>query len=393
MVLCDKYQEPLPNSEYKILIVEDSEFVNNAIFKTLSDMGYQCEQAFDYEVALFKLQYNEYDYVILDLNLPDAYGNELVRNVQNTTKAKIIILTAETDIQSREILFKNGILDYLVKDKYFNNSILSIDQIIHSIERNVISTILVIDDSRVLRKHIELILKVRDYNVVEAENAEEALLTLNTQAINLIILDMELPDKHGLDVIRELKADPMLRTIPIFVVSGSNNPETVRDCLKLGATNYIKKPFNVEEFILKIDIEINTERNARDILCNQKLLNEYKDAVDRSNIVSKADLKGNITYVNDKFCEISGYKEEELIGQPHNIVHHEDMSSETFADMWKTIKDKKPWHGVVKNKTKNGKDYYVDTVINPIIDYDGNLVEYISLRTDVTEIELMKKNL
>ena len=393
MLKCDVDQEQIKNSQYRILIVEDSEFVNHAINNILSEIGYSCEQAFDYALASHKLENSEYDFIILDLNLPDAYGDELVKNVQRLSKAKIIVLTAETDTQSRENLFKNGILDYLVKDEYFNNSITAVHQIIQSIAKNYDTNILVIDDSKLVRKHIESILKVRNYKVTEAENAQEGIDLLKNDHINTIVLDMELPDKHGLDVIREIKAMHEFNHIPIIVVSAKHDPEVVRSCLKLGASNYINKPFNVEEFVLKVDIAVASERKDREILCKQQILNEYKDAVDRSNIVSKTDLKGNITYVNDKFCELSGYTEEELIGKPHSIVRHEDMKPEVFEDMWSSIKDKKPWHGIVKNKTKSGDFYYVDTVISPIVDYEGNIIEYIGVRTDVTEIEMMKSYL
>ena len=393
MHFCDREFVLLENSAYKILIIEDSEFINNTINKTLVEKGYVCEQAFNYEVASDKLKNDNYDFIILDLNLPDAYGEELVGDVQQLTKAKIIILTAETDTQTRENLFKSGVLDYLVKDKYFNNSIIAIDQVIQSIVKNYISNILVIDDSKLIRKHIEKILKVRNYNVLEAETATEGLELLKSKPVNLIVLDMELPDKHGLDVIREIKDIPEYCPLPIIVVSGSSDPEIVRSCLKLGASNFIKKPFNIEEFILKVDLSIESNRKDRDILCRQQLLNEYKDAVDRSTIVSKTDLKGNITYVNDKFCELSGYTEKELIGKAHNVIRNKDMPKEAFEDMWKTIQEKKAWHGVVKNRAKNGETYFVDTVISPIVDYDGNIVEYIGIRTDITEIEMMKEHL
>ncbi|MBU0631645.1 PAS domain S-box protein [bacterium] len=129
------------------------------------------------------------------------------------------------------------------------------------------------------------------------------------------------------------------------------------------------------------------------ITCSQKILNEYKEAVDISSIVSKTDVQGIITYVNDKFCEISGYLKDELIGKSHNIVRHPDMPSHTFKEMWETIQNKKSWTGKVKNKKKNGEAYYVNTVINPIVDCDGNIIEYIGIRTDVTELEIIKQQL
>ena len=85
---------------------------------------------------------------------------------------------------------------------------------------------------------------------------------------------------------------------------------------------------------------------------NFRLLNEYKKAVDESNIVSKTNPKGIITYVNKQFCMISGYREDELIGKSHNIVRHPDMPRSAFKEMWETIKEKRTWKGVVKNLKK-----------------------------------------
>lgn len=124
-----------------------------------------------------------------------------------------------------------------------------------------------------------------------------------------------------------------------------------------------------------------------------RLLQEYKEAVDRSAIVSKTDARGVITFVNQKFCDISGYSEDELVGQPHNIIRHPDMPAAVFSEMWETISGKKAWSGIVKNRTKSGGAYYVDTVINPIIDCRGNIVEYIGIRHDITVIETAKSNL
>lgn len=126
---------------------------------------------------------------------------------------------------------------------------------------------------------------------------------------------------------------------------------------------------------------------------NSNLLAEYKKAVDLSNIVSKTNPKGVITYVNDKFCEISGYSREELIGKPHNIIRHPEMSREAFKNLWDTIKSKQSWSGVVTNMKKDGGTYIVDTTVIPILDVDGDIVEYIAIRHDITELEQTKQQL
>ncbi len=129
------------------------------------------------------------------------------------------------------------------------------------------------------------------------------------------------------------------------------------------------------------------------ILRSISLLNQYKDAVDRSSIVSKTDKSGRITYANDKFCAISGYAREELLGKPHNIVRHPGMPKSAFREMWTTILDKKPWFGIVKNRTKNGDFYIVEVTINPILNHKGEIEEFIAIRNNITDVIQLHEDL
>src|SRR5574343_331235 len=97
-------------------------------------------------------------------------------------------------------------------------------------------------------------------------------------------------------------------------------------------------------------------------------------------IVSTTDLKGRITFVNREFIAISGFKESELIGEPHNIVRHPDMPAEAFGDLWNTLKSGRPWTGLVKNRCKNGDYYWVEANATPLYK-DGAVVGYMSVRT------------
>ena len=141
----------------------------------------------------------------------------------------------------------------------------------------------------------------------------------------------------------------------------------------------------------KIVEYIGLRQDITDLIRTTKLADDYKRAVDSSNIVSITDTKGVIKYVNEKFCEITGYSKEELIGQPHNIVRHPDMPKEAFANLWKTIQAKKIWQGVVKNRKKDGDYYTVDATILPITDEDDNIIEYIGLRHDLTDFMKQKE--
>lgn len=109
-------------------------------------------------------------------------------------------------------------------------------------------------------------------------------------------------------------------------------------------------------------------------------------AVENAFVVSKTDLQGNITYVNDLFCALTGFAREELIGQPHSIVRDPAVPKEIYKDMWDTIKAGKNWTGIVPNRGKGGVLYVVDTSVQPIKNEAGEIVEYISVRRVINDL-------
>jgi PAS domain S-box-containing protein len=121
-------------------------------------------------------------------------------------------------------------------------------------------------------------------------------------------------------------------------------------------------------------------------------LAQYKNAIEQSNIVSKTDINGIITFANDEFCKIFEYSREELIGKNHNIVRHPDVPKEVFKSLWDTILAKKTYKSMVKNLSKYGKTLYVNTTVIPILNKNGDIEEFIAIRYDVTKsIELARQ--
>jgi len=113
---------------------------------------------------------------------------------------------------------------------------------------------------------------------------------------------------------------------------------------------------------------------------NLPVTNVEYPITDETLIVSKTDLKGKLTYFNDQFVAASGFAEQELMGQPHNIIRHPDMPPEAFANLWDTLKAGKPWAGAVKNRRKNGDFYWVLASATPIWE-GGQVTGYMSIRS------------
>ena len=158
------------------------------------------------------------------------------------------------------------------------------------------------------------------------------------------------------------------------------NLENVND--KTGSSATVVTPELIQKSIPKTVLE----KLPAEVQYKLKELDLKNQVLNRSCLISMTEKKGYITFVNDKFCEISGFEKEELIGQNHNMVRHPDMPKSLFKELWSTIGKGKIFVGNIKNRCKDGSHYWVDAYIAPILDSTGKPEAYIGIRYDITDL-------
>ena len=219
--------------------------------------------------------------------------------------------------------------------------------------------------------------------------AEDFLKALNERSWNVILCDYNMPQFTALDALKILRDSG--NDIPIIVVSGSISEEEAVRCIKAGAHDYL-----IKDRLVKLAHTVKREMNEavarvehhRQEALNQELykeLDNFRSALNISSLVSVTDVDGRIISVNELFISVSGYEEKELLAMNHRIVNSGYHSKEFWEEFWQTISNGKVWHGDIKNRAKNGSEYWVDTTIYPITRNDGTIYRFMSILHVATE--------
>lgn len=183
-------------------------------------------------------------------------------------------------------------------------------------------------------------------------------------------------EPHGHYNIPIMEGEHLLGVLVLYLPAGEARDEEKIDFLTHCAT----------VLALSIDLRRKEQQLAR---ANRELAFQ-KRALDQHAIVSITDVQGNITYANDKFCEISGYSQEELFGQNHRILKSGLHPDSYYEEIWRTITGGQTWHGLICNRAKQGQLYWVEATIVPFLNEAGKPFQYVSIRTDVSERKQME---
>ena len=252
--------------------------------------------------------------------------------------------------------------------------------------------LLYVEDNDDARKSMCRILEDFFSNIVIAKDGQDGLNKFSQNSIDIIITDINMPLLNGLEMIEKIRE--MDENIPILILSAHNESNYFIESIRLGVDGYLLKPIDMLQFQTTLFKVVSKQEIISEAKKNDLFLKQYREITDKSSIITIIDTNNIITYVNDAFCEVSQYSKDELIGKNYYSTLKYQQSDEIEQEIWNTIKIKKEiWQGVLKYVSRYGNTYYFKKTIKPILDIDDNIIEYIALRDDVTEIMNPKKQL
>lgn len=180
--------------------------------------------------------------------------------------------------------------------------------------------------------------------------------------------------------------------IPLILNIEELEKAEILKTIKYNVSGCYNKDLNKDVLLKKLHICVQNHKKHKFIVAQNKELEKIIELFNNVALVSKTNPQGIITYVNDMFCETTGYSKEEVIGKPQNIVRHPHTPKEIFKNMWDTIQKGISWQGSLKNLTKNNTPYFVKATILPILDNENNIIEYASIRFLTTHEEALKRD-
>ena len=254
--------------------------------------------------------------------------------------------------------------------------------------------ILFIESNSEDKEHFSNILYKFFNNVIVCSTGKEAIDSFLEKReeyfVDIIICDKTLDDITGIEVLKKIRE--IDSEIPFIITSPKIEADDLLIAIKYKATDYLSKPVNGKDMIFCIERVCHNKYHERLKLLMQEDLEELRAVVNEVALVSKTDLEGNITFVNSYFSEVTGYSQDEIIGQNCLILKDENTSALIYKDLLEKVKNGIIWEGKLKKISKTKEEYYIYLTVLPIYDKkNSNITEFMWISFLTTDVELEEK--
>ncbi len=248
--------------------------------------------------------------------------------------------------------------------------------------------ILAIDDDKALLDYYETVLCRAGMEVKILSDPMKTIQALNEFRPDVILLDVYMPDCSGPELAEVIRQDDAWSLTPIIFLSAESDLSRQLSAMNQGGDDFLVKPIQASHLEAAVTARAKRSRwttRLRDDLQQTKRDNEFQlVTLNQHAIVCTTNPEGKITYVNDKFCVVSGYSREELLGKNTNIVNSGVHSKAFYQQLWETIIQGKVWQGTLCNISSKANKYWVNCTIVPFVDETGKPYKYVATQTDIT---------
>ncbi len=243
---------------------------------------------------------------------------------------------------------------------------------------------LYVEDDDNIRNELASLLGNFFDTVYTAADGQEGLelFQKHKEDIDVVLSDINMPKMTGIEMVKEIRK--IDSKVPVMFATAYSDNEYLADAIKLRVYDYIIKPIDIRHLLTIMNDLANILYQEFLIEQQNRELERYKDVIDQNNIVIKTDLDKNITYVNQQFCDITGYEREELLGEPFERLKHKDTDISLINEMFDTVFKNEAWMGKIKSQTKFEDFYVVDCYTIATLSDAGQITGTISIQKDIT---------
>ena len=353
---------------------------------SLASCGYRLYQFATLSELLLNRDATPPDAVILDVSFVDSEKLECLHGLTEP----LIIISEQSDIQSRLAAVRIGATRFFSKPIDMGKLKVALDGLTSRVPTKPYR-VLIVEDEPSVAECYAAILRTIDIEVECLFDPLNIFERLEAFEPELILMDIMMPGCDGLELAAVIRQDDNYNQVPVVFLSGDDDVGKRLAAMNLGGDEFVSKPADTNYLKSVVLARVKRKRSVEGL--NQELQltmreSEYmRVAMNHHVILSITDVNGNITFVNDKFCEVSGYQPDELLGGNYHIIKSNEHSPLFYQDMWDTITRGLVWQGEVCNRCKAGGHYWVECTIVPFLDADSKPYQYISVCTDVTHMK------